>query len=224
MGVDLDEKGWKIQFGIFKGSIPTLALFMMIAGILLPVVFYSYHLNNPTPSGLLVAICVALFASVIYLWILDATGILVFRKEWISKSIYGAAIASVLGTSVAVYKDYFDDDKYPLRGKWNVTIIDKRNKQLSENELLIGYSKYSSVYYGFSNFVSHSVDTGFISYLEIKQLSLEDNYIILQLGHPNGQLESFKNSFRLSNNSSQIQIIGDTASMNYEIVISRPNY
>ena len=224
MSTQFDDKGWKLQFGSFKGSIPTLALVMMIAGILLPAVFYSSQLRNPTPARLLIAICVALFASVIYLWILDATGILVFRKEWISKSIYGAAIASVLGTSVAVYKDYFDDDKYPLRGKWGVSIIDKNKNLLSENELLMGYSRHSSVYYGFSNFVSHSYDTGLISYLEIKQLSPEDKFIIYQLGHPNGRVEAFKNSFTLSGNSAQIQIKADSASANYEILISRPNY
>lgn len=224
MSAELDDKGWKVSFGNFRASIPSIALVMMIAGILFPAVYYSSQLRNATPAQLLIAICVSLFASVIYLWILDATGILIFRKEWISKSVYGGAIVSVLGTSVAVYKDYFDEDKYPLRGKWGISIIDKSKNLLSENELIMGYSKNSSVYYGFSNFIPHSSDTSFISYVEVKKLSPDDNYIIYQLGHSNGRVEAFKNSFTLSKNLSQILINADSTSANYSVVISRPNY
>ena len=159
--MDIGDKNgdWKIKFGIIQGTIPSLSLALMVAGILLPAVLYSVNLKTPTPSSLLVAICVSLFASVVYLWILDATGILQFRKEWMSKSIYGAAIVSVLGSSVAVYKDFFASEKYPINGKWEISIIDETiNKSLSENKLLIGYSKISNVYYGYSDVKNNQVD------------------------------------------------------------------
>ena len=90
-----------------KKNIPEMALLLMLAGILLPTALYSFRLQSPSAPELLVAVSVALFASVLFLWILDATDIMPFRAPWISKSVYGAAIVSILGTSVAVYKDYF---------------------------------------------------------------------------------------------------------------------
>src|SRR5438046_1468148 len=85
--------------------IPGLALQIMLVGILFPTAIYAFNLRNPTPAQLLVAICMSLFSAVIFLWILDATSVLRFRSEWVSRSVYGAAIVSVLGTSVAVYQD-----------------------------------------------------------------------------------------------------------------------
>ena len=107
-----------IKIGQQTFSIPSIALSLMLAAILVPSVNYSMNLYNPSAAELLVAISISLFSSVLFLWILDATSILKFRSEWISKSIYGAAIVSVIGTSVGVYKDYFDQNKYPYSGKW----------------------------------------------------------------------------------------------------------
>ena len=97
----------------------------MLAGILIPSVVYSLNLKDPTPAELLIAICIALFSSVLFLWILDATSVLRFRSEWIGKSIYGAAIASIIGTSVAVYSDAFSERKYPYEGRWEISISSK---------------------------------------------------------------------------------------------------
>lgn len=95
-----------------RKKVTEMALLLMLVGILLPAASYSVRLTHPTPSDLLVAISVALFSSVLFLWILDATSLLTFRAAWMSKAIYGAAIVSVLGTSVGVYKDYFQGSKY----------------------------------------------------------------------------------------------------------------
>ena len=223
MSTELEDNGWSIKVGNFKATIPSLALVMMIGGILFPAVYYSANLRDPTPASLLVAICVSVFASVIYLWILDVTNILTFRHQWISKSIYGAAIASILGSSVAVYKDFFDSEKYPLRGKWQVSVINSRNKSLSQNELLIGYSENSDVYYGFSDVTEPLHDTSGIAFIEVKSLSVKDKIILFQLGHENGKIESFQNSFRISENQKQI-FINRGADSTYNVLISRPNY
>src|SRR5437763_1364461 len=107
------------------GQVPGIALTLMLLGILMPTAFYSIKLaqSSPTPADLLVAVCIALFSSVLFLWIMDATGILPFKAAWISKSVYGAAIVSVLGTSVGVYKDYFNARKYPYEGAWQIMLI-----------------------------------------------------------------------------------------------------
>ena len=145
-----------IQVGGKEYSLATLALFLMLIGVLLPSVIYSIKLKDPTPAQLLVAICIALFSSVIFLWILDATSILRFRAEWVSKTIYGAAIASILGTSVAVYQDAFSERKYPYEGRWEMTIQDPNDTQgyLARNSLVLSYSESAGTYWGYSDFQS----------------------------------------------------------------------
>jgi hypothetical protein len=94
-----------------------IALLLMLASVLLPSAYYSYHLKDPTASQLLIAICIGLFSSLLFLWIMDAVSILRFRAEWVSKSVYGAAIVSILGTSVGVYQQAFSENKYPYEGR-----------------------------------------------------------------------------------------------------------
>ena len=84
---------------------PTRAISPNIGSYELPASTHNFRLTDPSPAELLVAVSIALFASVLFLWIMDATGLLPFRAAWISKAVYGAAITSILGTSVAVYKD-----------------------------------------------------------------------------------------------------------------------
>ena len=105
-----------LKIGGTQYSLPNVALLFMLMGVLMPSVIYSVNLRTPTPAELLIAICIALFSSVLFLWIMDATSVLKFRSEWISKSVYGAAIASILGTSVAVYTDVLVERKYPYEG------------------------------------------------------------------------------------------------------------
>src|SRR5438876_504581 len=110
-----------------RQRVPEMALLLMLVAILVPTALYSYHLQKPTPAELLVAISVALFASVLFLWILDATSLLTFRASWMSKSVYGAAIVSILGTSVAVYKDYFTASPHQYEGVWLLTLRQKND-------------------------------------------------------------------------------------------------
>jgi len=136
------------------------ALMIMLAIILFPPMAYSASLmTNPstTPDEVIMAISVGVFGCVIYLWILDSTSILVFREEWMSKSIYGAAIASIIGTSVGVYSGYFAGDKYPMRGNWELSLTAKVgmgiSDKTSEFDLLIGFNENALTYQGYSDSV-----------------------------------------------------------------------
>jgi hypothetical protein len=148
---DLRPDVHRIRFGGFEFSIPTIAFGLKLIGILLPTAKFSLDLKEPSPPQLLIAICIALFSAVVFLWILDATSLLRFRAEWVGKSIYGAAIASVLGTSVAVYKDAFSERKYPYEGRWEVQIR-KDGQLIANNQLIMMYSDSAETYWGFSDF------------------------------------------------------------------------
>jgi hypothetical protein len=141
----------RIQIAGVEYSIPTIAFGLMLVGILLPTAKFSLGLNDPSPTQLLIAICISLFSAVVFLWILDSTAVLRFRSEWVSKSIYGAAIVSVLGTSVAVYKDAFIERKYPYEGRWEIQIR-TGEKLLANNELILMYSDSAETYWGYSDF------------------------------------------------------------------------
>jgi hypothetical protein len=130
-----------------------VALLLMLASVLLPSAYYSYHLKDPTASQLLVAICMGLFSSLLFLWIMDAVSILRFRAEWVSKSVYGAAITSILGTSVGVYQQAFSENKYPYEGRWNLSMIDgAQNTRIIDLDLAIVYSDRSDSYWGYSEY------------------------------------------------------------------------
>ncbi|WP_342644885.1 hypothetical protein [Mucilaginibacter sp. CSA2-8R] len=206
---------------IYKAALPTFALFLMLASILFPAVNNSMKLENPTASQLLITICVSLFASVIYLWILDATGILPFKNEWISKSVYGAAIVSILGTSVGVYKDYFQSDKYPMRGRWNISISVK-NKQLADNELNLSYSESSKAYYGYSNIntVAYRDSVNGIIAVEIKKLSLNFKTIHLVCYNKDGNKTVYNNALSMTVMENQITCELDSVT---ELAFIRPN-
>jgi hypothetical protein len=137
---------------------------VMVVGILVPTVMYALLLKKPTPTDLLVSVCICLFSCVIVLWILDATGFLPFRADWISKSIYGIAISSVLGTSVAVYRGAFGTSsptavpKHPFEGRWDLTMrVSWRNRMYLdmdvpvEHILLMTYSQDNDAYVGYSD-------------------------------------------------------------------------
>jgi hypothetical protein len=135
-------------------NVAGIALLLMLASVLLPSAYYSYHLKDPTPSQLLVAICIGVFSSVVFLWILDAVSILNFRAEWISKSVYGVAIVSILGTSAGVYKDAFSESKYPYEGRWNLQVFDQERREdvFTDSTVALVYSVQSETYWGYSDY------------------------------------------------------------------------
>jgi hypothetical protein len=137
--------------GFFTRNLAVFALVLMLASVLLPSAYYSYHLKDPTPSQLLVAISIGVFSSVVFLWILDSVAILQFKSPWVSRSVYGVAVASILGTSVGVYKDAFSDLKYPYEGRWEVSVISK-DGEVVHKIVALAYSDRSDTYWGNSDY------------------------------------------------------------------------
>jgi len=174
-------------------QVPGLALTMMLMGILAPTAFYSFRLaqSSPSPADLLVAVSVALFSGVLFLWIMDATGILPFRAAWISKSVYGAAIVSILGTSVAVYSNYFNARKYPYEGPWSVILTSATDpNRPTEFRTVLTYSQDASKYWGYSNLLSRSQDS--ILWAEVTDFVPEEKTLELKVYLNDGTQRVYK--------------------------------
>lgn len=222
MGVEKDKTTSQLKDLLGHVSkIPLLALQLMLIGILLPTAFYSFNLRNPTPAQLLVAVCMALFSGVVFLWILDATNILLFRSKWVSRSVYGAAIASVLGTSVAVYRDAFDARKYPYEGAWEVNVLKAdTNQLLVDHKVVLSFSESAGVYWGYSNVVlEKNDDTTKALWIEVKQFRPDDGYILMRLVSKDGSnqvidqrltMSSDKHRFESQNGAYKIQLTRPT--------------
>jgi hypothetical protein len=160
------------QLALSRKRVPEMALILMLMGVLAPAALYSFRLTSPSPAELLVAISIALFASVLFLWIMDATGLMPFRAAWISKAVYGAAITSILGTSVAVYKDFFYANKYPFGGAWQATITATDDPtHPAEFSLLLSYSEPGDRYWGYSNLMATSSDPKALVWVEAVDVS-----------------------------------------------------
>ena len=166
------------------------AVTLIMAAILLPAVLNAFRLasSKATPTDLLVTICISLFSGVLFLWILDAVSILRFRSEWVSKSVYGAAIVSVLGTSVAVYKDFFAARKYVYEGPWNFQYMEK--DYVKRAHMIILYSDQAGAYWGYSDFDNsdQKVDDGIVS-IKIDELDPDRKEVMLQLYRRSGKVE-----------------------------------
>lgn len=176
-----------MKTSITKENISQYALLLMMAAILLPVVKYSLELKDATPAALLIAICVATFSSCIYLWILDSADILRFRSPWTARSIYTLAIASILGTSVGVYRQYFDYRKYPFEGRWQLAIGDTAlATPYFEGPVVITYSESARHYYGYSSMNRASLRDGYIC-CEISDFSPQDGILAVRLFRSSGQ-------------------------------------
>jgi hypothetical protein len=167
-----------------RKKIPEAALALMLLGILFPTAFYAFHLaqGSPTPADLLVAVSISLFASVLFLWIMDATDILPFKAAWISKSVYSAAIVSILGTSVAVYKDYFNAHKYPYEGPWQVVLTNSTDSTHPiEFSTILTYSENGGRYWGYSNLISMAQEPATIVWAEVTDFVPEEKTIQLRV-------------------------------------------
>jgi hypothetical protein len=190
--------GLTIKVAGQKVTITTIALFLMIGGVLLPTAKYAFDLREPTPAQLLVAVCMAMFSAVLFLWILDSTSILRFRSVWVGRSVYGAAIVSILGTSVAVYRDSFAESKYPYEGLWEMTLwqaIDS-GETTSKHRVLLSYSSSAETYWGFSDAqpspIVNATEPKELQWIEITDFNPVEKRIVVDL-----RVGSRTSSFRL---------------------------
>jgi hypothetical protein len=147
--------GLTVKFAGQTFQLTTIALLLMLAGILIPTAKYAWDLREPTPAQLLVTVCMAMFSAVLFLWILDSTSILPFRSPWVARSVYGAAIVSILGTSVAVYRDVFAESKYPYDGLWEMTLWSGYPEVTRKHRVLLSYSSSAETYWGM-RFLCHA--------------------------------------------------------------------
>jgi hypothetical protein len=132
-------------------QLPRLTLAAVVFAVLVPAVNYSIHLSDPTPSQLLVAICIGVFSSVVCLWILDAVSVLTFRSKWVARSIWTAAIVSILGTGVGIFQGALAERKYPYEGAWVVRVYSPVNKSfVAERQAVLIYSQSTDSYWGYS--------------------------------------------------------------------------
>ncbi len=214
-----DEESIGILGNIPKlAQVPSIALTLMLLGILLPTAFYSFKLaqSSPTPSDLLVAVCMALFSSVLFLWIMDATSILPFRASWISKSVYGAAIMSVLGTSVAVYKDYFNTRKYPYEGAWNVVLTSNASPNSPiEFPVILTYSEAAGAYWGYSNLVPKSQSS--IIWAEVTDLAPDEKALELKVYLSDGTQHTYKWPIGVERKGKLFKSVKEDASFSLEL-------
>jgi hypothetical protein len=139
-----------IKFAGQNIALGGFALLAMLVAIVLPTVSYSMGLHQPTPAELLVAISIGMFASVLYLWVLDATNTLPFRSVWVSRGVYGAAIVSILGTSIGVYKDSFTQP-FPHQGEWLLSLGEDGSTIIAQRPVALVYSRHSGVYWGYGD-------------------------------------------------------------------------
>lgn len=132
-------------------QLPQLTLMAVVVAVLMPAVNYSIRLHDPTPAQLLVAICIGVFSSIVCLWILDAVGVLKFRSEWVARSVWAAAIVSILGTGVGVFQGAFAERKYPYEGPWAVRVYATSDKSfIAERQAILTYSQSTESYWGYS--------------------------------------------------------------------------
>lgn len=211
---------WEINLGGKTYQIPALAVSLMLVAILVPSVKYSFSLNDPTPPEILVAISIGLFASVLFLWILDATSILPFRAPWISKSVYGAAIVSILGTSVGVYKDFFAERKHPFEGEWILTIMeDKKSEPLANQSLILMYSESADFYWGYSDYNGTGNDGSI--WFQVEKFTPEDGKIDVYLYLANNTKMTIKRTLQSIRHNKGFVFSEKTDSTYFYIDLSR---
>jgi len=201
---------------IIYSRIPVIALaalLLMLAAILFPALLFSFHLffSPSRTTDIILAVSIATFASVVYLWILDATSILTFRTPWLSKSIWGIAIASILSTSASIYTGSFKEVKYPYQGVWEFTYI--QSSVRLNFPVVISYSEGSGTYQGFtgvqqlnSNYKFFNIRTDVPQYMsiEIADLNPEKGYIIFRR-HINDQTIEFSRSLDIARDGRLIE-------------------
>jgi len=159
-------------------DVRSVVVTLIVGAVLLPAARYSFGLSAPQPSELIVAICIAVFSSLLCLWLLDVSGVFPFRSAWVSRSVYGAAVVAILGTSVGVYQGAFSDRKHPLEGAWDVQVSDKDGVVIAHRNVVLIHSESSDDYWGYSDYAAK--DTG-ASWLEIKSLIPEAGTIAVRL-------------------------------------------
>jgi hypothetical protein len=132
------------------------------------------------------------------------------------------AIASILGTSVGVYKDAFSEAKYPYEGRWEVQLIDaKDGQEIAHTTIALVYSERSGTYWGNSDYEPPPANNPARAvWLGVNDFSPEENRVVLNWYSGSG--EKFAADTRVSSERTGRLFVGKTDNQT-TIRIFRPN-
>jgi hypothetical protein len=204
-----EEGDVDIIFPIGSGKrydVRSVVVTLIVAAVLLPAARFSFGLSAPQPSELIVAICIAVFSSLLCLWLLDVTGVFPFRSVWVSRSVYGAAVVAILGTTVGVYQGAFSDRKHPLEGAWELQVSDKDGVATAHRNVVLIHSESAADYWGYSDFDAISKST---SWLEVRSLSPETGSITIRLVSGDGTVKEIVGKVKLAASRRRIDPVAD---------------
>ena len=214
-----------VRFMGYKATIPALALFVMLGGILAPAAFYSVRLRDPTPTQLIVAVSIALFASVLFLWILDVTNTLRFRSKWVSRSVFTIGISEIITATVGIYKDAFTEHLHPFDGLWRLSAWTGEGQRIADNEELVLYfSKSANAYTGYSAFLTEpSPDSKAIRHIRIERFDPESKTLTATVVREVPQAFEAADG-KVSKNATSFEFVSDTPSTvgSVRYVFTRP--
>jgi hypothetical protein len=196
----------------------SIVITLIVAAVLLPAARYSFGLVSPKPSELIVAICIAVFSSLLCLWLLDVTGVFPFRSVWVSRSVYGAAVVAILGTTVGVYQGAFSDRKYPLEGAWEVELADKEGVVFAHKNVMLIHSESSDDYWGYSDFTPKDTSA---SWIEVRSLNPEVGSIMIRQVSSDGTAKEATAKVKLAGSKRRIEPVGDGDAI--RVTLTRPH-
>jgi hypothetical protein len=141
-----------------------VGMIVCIFGVLVAIPTLLLVDNRPlTPRLGVVIICTVVFAFVLGLWALDASQILPFQSPWLRRGIWAAAIASILASGAAVYKEFAAGNSIPYSGTWSYSVTHTYtraetrpsggfawSRTRSEGQMVMGWSYAQQVYKGMS--------------------------------------------------------------------------
>ncbi|MGH9427298.1 MAG: hypothetical protein ACRD2L_13465, partial [Terriglobia bacterium] len=182
---------------------------------------YAWKAQNPTPSQVLLSISISVFAFVLSLWMLDAVSILRMRSAAVSRSVYGLAVASILTTSVGVYKGAFEDRKYPFEGLWEISVRSNNdNSVLAEQSVLLMHSESGGAYWGFSDAkLPGSAAQPTSVWLEVVKFNAEKDPIRIDLLDAAGKKTVITAKMKSEDQGKRVESADGSS---YQILLTRP--
>jgi hypothetical protein len=165
-------------------AIVRVAIVAMLIGIMAPPlvnVWQAFRQGSLTPVQVITAVCMSVFASVLVLWILDATRLRAFPSNWMSRAIWALAISSILSAGIGMWKGQFTDRANPFDGLWKVSCWTDSGEQIADaEELIFAYNKPAHRYQGFSSYHFANDKTNGIHHLAAT-MNAEEGYMQVKM-------------------------------------------
>ena len=203
-------------------NIPRLALTAVVVAVLLPAAKYSMNLQDPTPTQLLVAVCIGVFSSVLCLWLLDAVSMVQFRSSAVSKSIYAAAIISILGTGAGVFQGAFAGRKWPYEGAWTLRVrSNSDDTYVVDHRVVLIHSESADVYWGYSEAsFPTSKQTNHAIFAEVVEFAPEDGNLSLLILMPDHEERAVHQA--MTSEAKGARFVSKDSDGKYSTTLTRP--